>query len=140
MKVLPYFLEDQGLKCAGSISLLENKKVLSQDDAEIISDYMGSCVVINAWLSNIVDPITNRATIPCKLWSDGAYVWDSCHIHYVKNYCVRLPDEFVDHVKRQVAIEFDAKALSKDKLRSEFELIMQKIIDGDESYWTVYVS
>ena len=99
---------------------------------------MESCVVIDEWLSNIRDPISGRLDIPSKTWCDGQYVWNSSHIHYVKKYRVRLPDEFVEHVKSRVKMKFDAKSLSKAELHAEFEEILSKLAAGDESFYATY--
>jgi hypothetical protein len=138
VKILPHFKEDDALKCSGSISLRQNMGALSEEDAQEISRYMESCVVIDEWLSNIRDPITDRVTVPSKTWSDGEYVWDSSHIHYVKNYRARVPSEFVDHVKRRMAMGFDVKALDRVALRAEFEPILKRVVKGDESYYASY--
>ncbi|MES9906172.1 MAG: hypothetical protein ABW168_26270 [Sedimenticola sp.] len=134
MKLLPYYLEDEGAKFSGAISLAQNSEVLSDDEALLISNYMSSCVVIDEWLSNVKDALTNKLEVPSKTWSDGVYVWDSLHIHYVKKYRARLPLEFVGHVKKQVAAGFDPKMLNIDDLSSEFEEILKKV-QGDESYY-----
>ncbi len=138
MRVLPHYKEDEGAKCSSSISLAQNLDFLSQEDAQIISAYMESCVVIDEWLSNIKDPISGRLEIPSRTWSDGGYVWDSSHIHYVKRYRVRLPDEFVEHVKNRVKMKFDAKILNKAELHAEFEGILGKLVAGDESFYAKY--
>ena len=39
MKILPYYLEDEGAKCSGSISLVKNMEVLNEQDAKVISGY-----------------------------------------------------------------------------------------------------
>jgi len=138
MKMLPRFKEDVGLKSSGSISLVENMDVLSEADAKLLSTYMESCAVIDEWLSNIKNPITNRLEIPNRTWSDGDYVWDSAHIFYVAKYHARLPAEFMEHVKRQVESGFDAKVLDSKALREEFELVLPRLIAGDESYYANY--
>ncbi|WP_284196097.1 hypothetical protein [Chitinimonas prasina] len=138
MKVLPYYKEDEGAKCPSSISLVENLNFLSTEDAQVISAYMESCVVIDEWLSNIKDPISGRLDIPSKTWSDGQFVWDSSHIHYVRKYRVRLPSVFVEHVKNQVSKKFDVNALIKSKLREGFEAALKKTIAGDDSPYAAY--
>ena len=138
MKVLPRYKEDEGVKCSSSISLMESQNALSPEDAEMISNYMESCVVIDEWLSNIKDPISGRLEIPSKTWSDGWYAWDSSHIHYVKKYRARLPDVFVEHVKRQSMIGSDRSGLSRSELRGEFEKILERLIAGDESVYVAY--
>jgi hypothetical protein len=134
MKLLPYYLEDEGAKFSGAISLAQNTEVLSEDEALLISDYMSSCVVIDEWLSNVKDALTNKLEVPSKTWCDGVYVWDSLHIHYVKKYRARLPLEFVVHVKKQIDAGFDPQKLNKDDLRNKFEEILEKV-QGDESYY-----
>lgn len=138
MKVLPYYKEDEGIKCSSSISLMENLNFLSIEDAQIISAYMESCVVIDEWLSNIKDPISGRLDIPSKTWSDGKFAWDSSHIYYVRKYRARLPNVFVEHVKSQVSKMFDVNTLNKPELREEFEKALKKIIEGDDSPYAVY--
>ena len=138
MKVLPHYIEDNGAKCSGSISLTQNMGVLSKDDAKTFSNYMESCAVIDEWLSNIEDPVSGQFTIPSRTWSDGEYVWDSSHIHYVKNYRVRLPGEFLDHINSRIEERFDVRTLDKTALRAEFEVILDKLNKGDESYYAVY--
>jgi hypothetical protein len=138
MKVLPRYKEDEGAKCSSSISLIESLNSLSPQDAKIISMYMESCAVIDEWLSNIKDPISGHLEIPSKTWSDGTYAWDSSHIHYVKNYRVRLPNVFVAHVKKQLEIGFDGAGLNKAALREEFEKILDRLIAGDESLYATY--
>jgi len=133
MKILPNYEEDEGAKCSSSISLRQNVGVLRVEDAQSISGYMESCTVIDQWLSNIRDPMTNQLSIPSKTWSDGVYVWDSSHIEYVKKYRVRLPEEFVEHVKLRLQTQFNVAALVKAELRAEFELTLNRLLNGDES-------
>ena len=138
MKVLPHYKEDEGAKCSWSVSLLANVNFLSPEDAHLIFAYMESCAVIDGWLSNIRDPISGRFDIPAKTWSDGEYVWDSSHSHYVSRYAARLPEEFIEHVKRQVATGFDARTLDSAKLRADFERLLERLAAGDESFYASY--
>jgi hypothetical protein len=138
VKVLPYYLEDEGIKCSYSIGLKENTATMSEIDAKAVSEYMESCVVIDEWLSNIKDPISGQLSIPSKTWSDGDYVWDSSHIHYLKNYRVRLPEEFVRHVKSKLQNGFDFNIPTKEVLHAEFELILGRLAEGDESFYAKF--
>jgi hypothetical protein len=135
MKLLPYYLEDEGAKFSGAISLAQNTEMLSEEDAHLISGYMNSCIVIDEWLSNVKDALTNKLNVPSKTWCDGTYVWDSLHIHYVEKYRVRLPLEFIAHVKKSIAAGFDPNILNKNDLSSKFEDILEKVAEGDESYY-----
>ncbi len=135
MKLLPRYLEENGTKFPGSISLAENLNVLNKREALLVAGYMSSCVVIDEWLSNIKDALTNEHVIPSKTWSDGKYAWHSSHIHYVKQYRARLPLEFLAHVQKQIDTKFDAKELNKSHLYSEFEEVLNKVLQGDESYY-----
>ncbi len=135
MKILPYYIEDSGAKFSGAISLMENVESISEEDALLVANYMNSCIVIDEWLSNTVDLISNKLVIPSKTWSDGFYVWDTSHIHYVKEYRARLPSAFLEHVKKQILLGVDMKKLNKDIICVEFEKMLQKIADGDESVY-----
>ncbi len=135
MKILPYYLEDEGAKFSGSISLAENLNILNKKEALLVANYMSSCVVIDEWLSNVKDVLTNELVIPSKTWSDGEYVWDSSHIYYVQQYRARLPSAFLAHVQKQIDAKFDTKGLNKSHLYSEFEEVLEKILQGDESYY-----
>lgn len=135
MKILSYYIEDSGAKFSGAISLMKNVESISEEDALLVVNYMNSCIVIDEWLSNTKDLIANKIIIPSKTWSDGAYVWDSSHIHYVKEDRARLPNEFLVHVKKQISSGFDTRILDKYVLFAEFERLLQKIADGDESVY-----
>jgi hypothetical protein len=135
MKILPNYKEGHLAQCSASISLQQNMNALTPEDAKIIFDYMESCVVIMQFLSNVQDPISGRFSIPSRTWSDGVYIWESNHSHYVRDYRVRLPKDFVDHVKKRVATGFDVKSLNRDALRPEVESTLEKLLRKDESCW-----
>ena len=139
MRFLPYYLEDNGVKFDGSISLLDNLNILSEKDAILILCYMSDCIVIDEWLSNIKNPINNKFEIPSKTWSDGVYVWDSIHIFYVKKYRARLPLNFVKHVKDQIKNKFDSGSLKHKEVVSEFEKNVNSIAKGDYSFFDVFI-
>lgn len=138
MKLLPFYLEEPAAKFQGAVMLSENVDYFSAEESELLSGYMESCVVIEAWLSNVDDVLTKKFTIPAKTWSDGVYAWDSSHIHYLKNYRARLPDEFVEHVHRQLDAGFDPKNLVKASLHAEYQKTLQKIVGGDTSFYAKY--
>lgn len=133
MKLLPYFLEDEGARFSGAISLASNTDVLAEEEAIRIANYMESCLVIDDWLSNVADALTNKLEVPAKMWSDGTYVWDSRHSHYVRRYAARLPEDFVNHVKSQLASGFDPASLNSAELSAKFELLLEKVAEGDET-------
>jgi hypothetical protein len=99
---------------------------------------MNSCVVIDEWLSNVIDPISKKHVIPSKSWSDGSYIWDGSHVYFVKEYRARLPANFINHVKRQLERNFDPKSLNKEELIKEFQCLLQRFSDGDESIFENY--
>ena len=135
MKLLPYYLEDEGAKYSGSISLAENKNFLSELDAELLCEYMSSGVVIDEWLSNVKDALTGVLEVPSKTWSDGVYVWDSLHIHYVRRYRAKLPKEFIEYVRSCVRSGKRAEGLDKDKLLNDFDKVLRDLASVDESYY-----
>lgn len=137
MKVLPYYLEDPGFNCSGSISLVQNANVLSKKDATLIANYMSSGIVVDAWLSCIPDPLNRHHAFPSETRSDGTYMWDGSHIYYVREYKARLPLDFIAHVTKQIATHFDPKSLDKEFLISEYNAIFEKLVKGDESFYDI---
>lgn len=131
-------MEESAAKFQGSLWLGECLDYFNAEEAALLSGYMESCMVIEAWLSNIEDVMTKKFTIPAKTWSDGLYAWDSSHIHYLKNYRARLPNEFVEHVRKQIESGFDSKSLVKASLHAEYQRVLRKIVDGDESFYAKY--
>lgn len=135
MKILPYYKEENRAKFSKAISLRENMEVVNEEDSILMSKYMDSCIVIDEWLSNARDVLTNNFVIPSKSFSDGTYVWDSSHIHYLRQYRARLPKEFISHVKKQIKNGFDPISLNKDMLSVKFEEMLKNMANGDESYY-----
>jgi len=135
MKLLPYYQEQEGAKYSGAVKLSQNREYLNEKDAQLMVEYMSDGVVIDEWLSNVRDVLTNKPVIPSKTYSDGVYVWDASHIHYVKAYRARLPRDFVTHVKKQIASGIAPTWLNKLELSEQFQAILQKLAAGDESYY-----
>lgn len=139
MKLLPLFKEETTAGYSRAISLVGNTGYFSAEDAERISGYMESCVVIESWLSNIRDVVSKEYCIPAKTWSDGAFAWDSSHIHYLKIYRARLPDEFVNHVRLQISLGPKAKE-EKEILHSRYQDTIRKLMDGNEDFFAGYAN
>jgi hypothetical protein len=139
MKLLPFYLEEPAAKYRCAVRLSESIEYFSVEEAALLSGYMESCIVIESWISNVDDVLTKKFMIPAKTWSDGVYAWDSSHIYYLKSYRARLPNEFVEHVRRQIETGFDPKKnLVKAKLHAEYQNTLQKIVDGNDSLYANY--
>lgn len=132
MKILPYYREERKAKFSGAISLAENMNVLSVEDAYMISDYMQSCVVVEAWLSNSEDVVSKKPSIPSEYYSDGFYMWDASHIYYARKYHARLPVNFITHVFNQIKSGFDPNLLNEDYLKLEYNEFLEKLDEGGD--------
>ena len=81
-------------------SIEDHMYVLSEEYAEEIVDYLESAHVCCEFISRTYDPYDETDLIPHIIYSDGVYAWDGIIINWVKKYRVRLPDEFLYHVKQ----------------------------------------
>jgi len=136
MKILPNYIEKKGLKPDAAISLKKNMNILSEEEAQVIADYMVSCLVIDEWLSPNQDPIDGSKWIPTRTWSDGIYFWKEDHIHFVREYRARLPRAFIEHVKLQIYSEFDASLLDKNALyRAYTEALESKMENNNDDFY-----
>ncbi|TQV74917.1 hypothetical protein FLL45_08125 [Aliikangiella marina] len=133
MKMLPPYLEENNPIFENSISLSENINVLAENEAIEIANYMESCLVIDSWLSNIADVLTKEHSIQSKVWSDGEYFWNSSHIHYIKMYRARIPEDFRVHVKKRIEDRFDFESLDKENLITSFHHLLSKVAEGQQS-------
>jgi hypothetical protein len=135
MKFLPFYLEEDRPKYSGAISLKQNINYLSEEDTELISNYMTSCALIDEWMYIGPDVFSKSNCIPTETWSDGEYFWEASHIFYVAKHRARLPIDFIMHVKKNIKSSFDPAVLDKEKLLLEYIRILEKINSGDESYY-----
>lgn len=70
-------------------------------DLRALADYLAGGVVLRRVRSFSIDeihPVRGRV-VGSSVLTDGDWVWSAGHAHYVRTYAVRLPDEFVDHVR-----------------------------------------
>jgi pyridoxal biosynthesis lyase PdxS len=63
-----------------------------------IYEYMSSCTVVDEWLSSVADPVNKKIRIPNRSWTDGVYYWSEMTTHFVKEYRILLPSNFIYHI------------------------------------------
>ncbi len=75
-------------------------------DKKMIVSYLREGATIGAYAGIAKDVITGKA-IPGEwtLKSDGVYKWSTDTIFYVENYNLKLPDDFIEHVLKQLSKE-----------------------------------
>jgi len=72
-------------------------------DRDRIADYMQAGTPVFDVMEDVVDMVDGREWIRSgpTLVSDGEWIWRLDSIHYLRNYSLDMPQEFVDHVRRQ---------------------------------------
>ncbi len=68
------------------------------DEKQIFLDYMNQAKVICEFLSSMPDPINPKYAIRTSTHSDGVYIWEGLHIHFLEYYNLDLPKEFKEHI------------------------------------------
>lgn len=100
IKRLPnlYFIENGVEKPFWAEHIERHINKLTLSEAAEISKYMESAPLIVAWMGSIEDPFDSTKNVGTGEYSDGVYAWEDLDIHYVKNYKVRMPKEFMEHI------------------------------------------
>jgi hypothetical protein len=94
--------------------------------------------------------VNARGLSPCRLcgqlngsaeYTDGTYVWPEGLAHYVMEHDVRLPDEFVSHVRRShegfggsLSPEYD-RAGKRGRVRGEAFLADSYDVTVNQGWW-----
>mgnify|MGYP001046517198 CR=1 FL=1 len=83
-----------------SIKELINKPI---KEKKKVIEYMKKCKVIGVAPAIVRDVINPENRIPeLLLMTDGIYEWRSDIIYYVEKYDMELPEEFIQHILKQV--------------------------------------
>lgn len=72
------------------------------EDRKLVAEYMkaGTPVFdVPGDVSDLIDPAKSIRSGP-SLVSDGVWIWRVDSIHYLENYTVEIPAEFLEHVRR----------------------------------------
>lgn len=102
-------------------SVFDNMNVLSEKDSAFIHEYMSQGLVLVEFVSPTLDPISEKFDTSNIVLTDGNYVWDGILMKWIKNYKVRLPQEFLNWA-REIGIETDyTLSLNKNELLSAFK-------------------
>ncbi len=71
---------------------------VSSAEKQIFLDYMNKAKVICEFLSSMPDPINPKYAIKTSTYSDGVFIWEGLHIHFLVHYNLDLPKEFKEHI------------------------------------------
>lgn len=77
----------------------ENLFATDPQTSKRICEYMKNAKVLIEFISPTPDPYNPEVLVRNVIYSDGYYVWDGIVLHWVENYRVRLPNEFLEHVE-----------------------------------------
>ncbi len=71
---------------------------VSADEKQIFLNYMNQAKIVWEFLSSIPDPISHKSVIRNSVHSDGVFIWEGLHIHFLEDYDLDLPKEFKEHI------------------------------------------
>jgi hypothetical protein len=130
MKLIPPFKEQFSVDYENDFaSISKNMNALSDSDVEFIVSYLSSCTVVEEWLSAVPDPIDRSVKVPNRSWTDGTYYWDEMLIHFIRSYKIKLPKDFVEHIKKKSSQERPSLDLEEIKLTISKSLRAARVRD-----------
>lgn len=108
-------------------SIEDNKFVLPADLANEIADYLeDEKYLLLQFVSPTSDPYNPNEYVPHIICSDGTFAWDGVIIHWIRKYCIKLPDDFLYHfeqMKKNPVSSPDLKNSPLLELVKESELV-----------------
>ena len=99
---------------------------LTEETAKQVYSYMMSCPVVAAWLSPSPDPLNHQAMVSIMERGDGKYVWSDMHAHLVKNYHMKLPENFLSHVQNRINAGFVFTSKDEHTFRKNYNATWQR--------------
>jgi hypothetical protein len=95
------FFRELGHGSPGGPSLHECLQQVNPNEAAIVQ-YLNTGATLAATGSMADDYLdkTKKAVAPLEIATDGRWVWPRDLAYYVREYHVRLPTEFVEHMRR----------------------------------------
>lgn len=67
-----------------------------------VIQYLENGFVLFEFVSPIRDVIDSADLIPNKIYTDGSYTWNAVLIHWLRKYRVKLPEELLSHIDKQI--------------------------------------
>lgn len=80
-------------------SIESNKNFLSEDLTIEVLNYLKSGLELVIFVSPWNDTYDKNVSYPYGIYTDGSYIWDSTIIYWVEKYQIRLPEDFINHIK-----------------------------------------
>ncbi|STZ74842.1 Uncharacterised protein [Moraxella lacunata] len=105
-------------------SISDNMNVLTEDLTELILNYLESGCELMTFVTPMSDPYNNNDKYPYTIYTDNVYIWDSVIINWIRKYRIRLPDDFIHHVERQIT-----------KVDTEFTPYIDDALENAEEIW-----
>ena len=82
-------------------SLVESKREQSTPNEDKIVEYLTNGILLLATPGIVEDYFDDSEIIgPPHILTDGKYAWPETLVYYVKNYHVKLPDNFIMHMEK----------------------------------------
>ncbi|MEB3046829.1 hypothetical protein [Rhizobium mulingense] len=78
-------------------SIKDNTNVIPASLAKEVQTYLSRGLVLIEFISPTPDPYCPTDLVRNVVFSDGVYFWDGILLHWVENYRVRMPEEFMAH-------------------------------------------
>lgn len=82
-------------------SVFDKLNQLTEQEAELIYQYLINGVEVIEFLSPEPDIVDPKFSVLTKVFADDKYVWTMMIPHLVKNYKTALPNEVIEHIKKQ---------------------------------------
>ena len=101
--IVGFFPELAAVGEFGEVSIFSSVRETGEDDENFIVDYLdgGHCIVdVTESVPDVVSGrLHPRSAGGSSLITDGAWVWRQDLAHYVITYHVRMPEEFLSHMR-----------------------------------------
>jgi len=82
-------------------SVRDNCGVMDANQALMVIKYMNKGVHLFDFMGPTLDPLTGRWDVPHFYATDGTYVWDGVLLRWIEQHYIRLPSEFIEHIRGQ---------------------------------------
>lgn len=80
-----------------------NMQKTSDADRDLIVNYMeDEAFLLGMFVSPMIDTFDKKTEITAATYTDGKYLWNSQLVHWIRSYSVRVPDEFIAHVRSSI--------------------------------------
>lgn len=113
MRVIGVFRELEPGGNQSMQSIHEVVGILNDNLAKLILDYLSSGITVFDVMGVTIDPIDKTTCISGGpgLVTDGEWIWREDLKYFVEKYNVGLPQDFLNHVSREILVRKDASII-----------------------------